>query len=138
MTWVQLLSTLAVVLARQWGWLGTTFRMALDLAQQSTSLKMAFASAVPDGVTAAPSELTRAIMDFLNAAIDKVDSRLARLVLKRAVEAVPIVIDQLWDALFGKAMVGCAYADHPESPRTVQSAAFDDAVPAEILEEMTA
>ena len=126
MTYQALLMLLIGVLTRKFGWFGSSFGLALAQAPTPTG-------DVPPNALSAPSELKTALIALVNSLIDQVPQPLARLVLKQAVTAIPAVIDQIWDQLFNKSKVGCAYLDHPESAM-VGVDLFDDSVPFEILE----
>jgi hypothetical protein len=130
MTYQALLMILIGVITRQFGWFGSSVALAVAQAPMPTG-------DVPPNALAAPSELKTALIALVNSLIDQIPQPLARLVLRQATSAIPAVIDQVWDQLFNKSKVGCAYLDHPEAQLTAV-APFDDAIPAEILADIGA
>ena len=128
MTWASLLVSLSLALLRRFGYLGVAFGMALE------HLKPHAAGAVPEGAMSAPDELKRAVVEFLDSVADKIPQPLVRLVVRRAIDAVPSVIDTLWDMLFERQVVGASYST--ATGGAVMAAGFDDAVPLEVVAEL--
>ena len=129
MSYLQILAYLAIALANRFGWLGVAFGQALDY------LKPHAAGAVPEAALAAPDELKRAVVEFLDGVADKIPQTLVRLVVRRAIDAVPSVIDALWDMLFERQVVGASFKD-ATGGAVMASPGFDDAVPLEVVAEL--
>ena len=128
MSWVAILANLAVAIAQKWGWLGVAFGQAIEY------LKPHAAGAVPEGALSAPDELKRAVVEFLDGVADKIPQPLVRLVVRRAIDAVPSVIDTLWDMLFERQVVGASF--EAAAGVAMASPGFDDAVPLEVVAEL--
>lgn len=112
-TYAWILVQIVSAIAKKSGLLGW-FATALHLTIQDEEIQLAASVEVPQEAMAAPSELKNSIVDFLNKLID--ESKLGvvpKLVLKRTVNLLPLVLDNVWDQLFTSGKVGVAYAEHP-------------------------